>query len=291
MNKQREKLMADLQRLLETKDFKSEEDLRKFMNTMVGQKVPSFPKETLNKKEQAQDLVFEAYDLTPAKAKAKIEKALQLDSECIEAYEYLGSIEQTTEIAIVFFEKGISIGRQIFGGNYLKENKGMFWGFHETRPFMRCLQQYSECLYAMGKIKESVVILEEMIVLNPNDNQGARDQLLLYLIRLDENKKFMKYAKMYEDDSMAFALFNRALFAFKTEGASQNANKQLSKALQQNKHVAKRLLSNKIITELSDYYGFGDENEADYYVSCAQEVWQETDGAREWLKKQHAKLQ
>jgi tetratricopeptide (TPR) repeat protein len=285
MNKQHEKLIADLQRLLETKDLKSEEDLRKFMNTMVGEKIPSFPKETLNNKEQAQDLVFEAYELTPAKAKLKIEKALQLDPECIEAYEYLGSIERSIGIAIIFFEKGISIGRRIFGGNYLKENKGMFWGFHETRPFMRCLQQYSDCLYTMGEIKESVAILEEMIVLNPNDNQGVRDQLLLGLIRLDENKKFMKYAKMYEDDSMAFALFNRALFAFKTEGATENANKQLSKALKQNKHVAKRLLSNKIITELSDSYGFGDENEADYYASYAQEVWEETNGAREWLKK------
>jgi len=140
----------------------------------------------------------------------------------------------------------------------------------------------------MEKVKECVEILEEMIELNPNDNQGVRDQLLLYLIQLDENKKFLKYAKMFEEDRMAFSLFNRALFAFKTEGETENANKQLSKALKQNKHVSKRLLSNKSVKELTDSYGIGDEAEADYYAIFAQKIWETTKGAREWLKK-HAR--
>ena len=74
--KQHDKLMTDLQRLLANQDFKSEDDIRKFMDSMVGQKIPSFPKKALNFKEQAQDLVFAAYELTPAKAKVNIEKAL-----------------------------------------------------------------------------------------------------------------------------------------------------------------------------------------------------------------------
>ncbi|MBW7888786.1 MAG: hypothetical protein H3C35_10590 [Bacteroidetes bacterium] len=289
MSKEHNKIMTDLQRLLETQNFKSEDDVRKFMDNIIGQKIPSFPKEVLNFKEQAQDLVISAYELTPAKAKINIEKALQLDPDCIEAYEYLGSIERTAELASIFYEKGILIGRRIFGGKYLEEHKGMFWGFHETRPFMRCLQYYSDCLYRMGKVKECVAILEEMIELNPNDNQGVRDQLLLYLIQLDENKKFLKYAKMFEEDSMAFPLFNRALFSFKTEGDTENANNQLSKALKQNKHVAKRLLSNKPVTELADHYGFGDGNEADYYAHFAQHIWQNTNGAIAWLTKHSAK--
>lgn len=94
---------------------------------------------------------------------------------------------------------------------------------------------------------------------------------------------------MFEEDSMAFPLFNRALFAFKTEGETENSNTQLLKALNQNKFVAKRLLSNKPITNLADHYGFGDEDEADYYASYAQHVWAETKGARDWLKKHTTK--
>ena len=81
----------------------------------------------------------------------------------------------------------------------MKENKGMFYGIHETRPFMRCLHQCSFCLYAMGNTKECVKILEEMVELNPNDNQGVRDYLLLYLLEVDETEKFKKYAKQFDD--------------------------------------------------------------------------------------------
>lgn len=290
MSKLHDKVMTDLQRLLGTQDFKSEAEMRKFLDSIVGQQIPSFPKEALNFQEQAQDLVFDAYELPPTLAKKNIEKALRLDSNCIEAYEFLGSLEKSAEIACAFYEKGIAIGRQVFGGKYLEEHKGAFWGFHETRPFMRCLQQYSDCLYAMGKVKECVSVLEEMIELNPHDNQGVRDQLLLFLIQLDERKKFDKYAKMFKNDNMAFSLFNRALYAFKTEGETENANKKLQKALIQNKFVAVKLLAKKQISELANHYGVGDENEADYYTHFAQQIWQQTKGASDWLKRHSAKV-
>lgn len=45
----------------------------------------------------------------------------------------------------------------------------------------------------------------------------------LYLIQLDEREKFKTYAKMFKDDTFAIALFNRAPFAFKTEGQTDGA--------------------------------------------------------------------
>jgi len=288
MDKEHDKFMTDLHRLLGAQDFQNEDDLKNFMDKLVGKKIPSFSKNALTKKEQAQDLVLEAYELTPANAKKKIDKALALDPDCIEAYEYLGSSASTIEPAKVFFEKGIAIGRKLFGGDFLEKNKGMFWGLHETRPFMRCLQLYSEILYMMNKKKECVSILEEMIVLNPNDNQGIRDQLMLYLIELDETKKFEKYAKMYKIDEMAFSLFNQALFAFKTEGDTLKSKNKLQKALKSNKFVCEKLLSGLQVSELADHYSLGDENEADYYVESAQHIWKQTKGAIDWLKK-HSK--
>ncbi len=278
-------MMNDLHRLLESEKFESLDDLLKYVENLKGKKIPTVPKKSLNAKQQAQDLVYAAQDLSQTKAKVNIEKALELDPDCIEAYEYLGSVATRLESASMYFEKGIAIGRRIFGGKYLEESKGVFWGLHETRPFMRCLANYSNCLYTMGKKKECVAVMEEIIKLNNNDNIGVRDQLLLYLIELNEDKKFIKYAKMFEEDFMSFALFNRALFAFKSEGETENSKKLLQKALQQNKFVAKRLLSYRPIKTLTDYYGLGDENEADYYVSFAKEIWANIKGAKEWLKK------
>jgi len=96
--------MADLHRLLEKQNFKTEAEMQKYLDGLIGQQIPSFPKEVLKDKEEAQGLVFETYELPPDEARVNIELALQLDHDCIEAYEFLGIIESSTEIAMVFFE-------------------------------------------------------------------------------------------------------------------------------------------------------------------------------------------
>jgi tetratricopeptide (TPR) repeat protein len=284
MNKEREKLIADFHRLLDAQDFESEEDLKKFMDGLVGQKIPEFPKEILTNEEKAKNLVFEAYEADDDESTEKIHEALVLDPDCIEAYEYLAITEVSPLFASPYYEKGISIGRKRFGGEYLKEKKGMFWGIHETRPFMRCMFGYAECLHVVGRVEESVAVLEELIELNPNDNQGVRESLLLYLIELDDREKYMRYSKMYEDDISAFMLFNHALFAFMTEGPSNNTNDRLKKAVKSNKHVAQLLGSAKIESKLPETYRLGSKEEAVIYASVASQVWQNTQGALLWLK-------
>ncbi len=289
MSRKTDKTLTDLHRLLETQNFKSEAEVRNFLENVLGPSVPSLPKEALNAAEQAEDLVFAAYDLPPMQARQQIEKALHLHINCIAAYEFLGQLENSPQIAAVFFEKGIAIGRQMFGGQYLKEHKGFFWGFHETRPFMRCLQHYAHCLFAFDNVSECVAVYEEMIELNSNDNQGVRDQMMLYLIALNEKEKYLKYDAMFNEHSVAFPLFNRALFTFVTEGETAHANAQLQLALKNNKYVAAKLVSKKPITVQADSYSPGTASEADYYACFARTIWQTTNGAIGWLKKHSAK--
>lgn len=289
MDKKHDKLMTDIQRILGTQDFKSEKEMTDFLKKMMEDEIPSFPKEALSFEEQAQDLVFEAYELSPAKGKQKVIEALDIDPDCIEAYEYLASIEPVLEIRMAFYNMGITLGRELWGGEYLKENKGMFWGLHETRPFMRCMQAYADCLNSIGKTEESVKLMEEMLALNPNDNQGVRDLLMLNLIKLDEDEKFVKYLKMFNDEESAAHLFNNALFTFKTKGEGLDANRKLSIALKQNKFVAGQLLSKKENKTLPSTYSFGDVNEAHLYTFFAKHVWADIEGALTWLKKHNVK--
>lgn len=78
MSQEYNKLMTDLQRLLGTQDFQSEADLRKFMDSIVGQQISSSPNETLNPKEQAQDLVFSAYELPLVKQNRILKRLFNL---------------------------------------------------------------------------------------------------------------------------------------------------------------------------------------------------------------------
>jgi len=283
--RKQDKLFQDLQRILDSQEFKSEEDVRKFMEGLMGSPIPSFPKESLTIKEQAQDLIFEAAELSDEEGYVLAIKALQMDPDCIEAYEYLGSLEPIPHTAIIYYKYGIEIGKQIYAKTHFREGIGNFWMIHETRPFMRCMQSYGDCLVNMGRFQEAVSVYEEMIRLNPNDNQGVRDQLLLYVIRNNDFNKFRKYDKLYKDDPGAFASFNRALFAFKTQGSSTISNELLKKAVESNKYVIPGLLKKSIPDEFVEFYGTGDKNEAIYYCYFAHKIWHETTGAIDWIKK------
>ena len=285
MSDSHNKIMNDLRRLLESQNFKSEEDMRKFADSLIGEPIPSFPSDVLTDKEKAEDLVDEAYDLPSKKARENIDKALALDADCIPAYEFLAETNPNPPAVKVFLEKGITIGRRLFGGEYTRLNLGHFWGLIETRPFMRCMQSYADLIFFEGNIKGCSDILEELVTLNPNDNQGARDLLLLCLIDLDEKGKFRTYEKFYHEDSSSFALFNRALFAFKTNGAGENTNKKLKKALDHNHFVARKLTSKGAVNQLPHAYQIGSIEEADYYVHFARPIWHKTFGSLAWLKK------
>lgn len=277
--------LKDLHRLLDKQEFKSEKDLKQFLDSMLMKPIPEINDEELSKEERAQDLVEEAYELPIRDAIKNIDIALNLNPDCIEAYEFMGTVQSRIDSALSYFEKGVNIGKRIFGGNYLEKHKGHFWGLHETRPYMRCMYQYADCLYKSERKDSCIFVLEEMIELNPNDNQGVRDQLLLYLLEQNEFEKFGRYNRLFNEDGGAYTNFNNALYSFKNTGESDISYDLLKTAIEENKSVLPMLISSKLQTELPDSYGSGDKNEAKYYSVFAQRIWQQTPGAVKWLMK------
>lgn len=285
MDQKHNKMMADLNRLLKDKQFESKEELDAFLKELMGAPIPETPLEELSDKEKAEDLVFEAWELPAGQGIKNAKKALQLDPDCIAAYEFLASVQRDLISAKVYYSKGVETGRRLFGGDFLAENKGAFWGLHETRPFMRCMFQYSDCLYAEGKVRAAKDILEEMIELNPNDNQGVRDVLMLYLIELHEYEKFEKYSRQYKNDTMASHLFNKALYSYIRYGKGGVATRALNKAKERNPYVIPKLLAPFYDGPIPEYYGIGDNNEAIHYILIAHETWWKIGGAIAWLRE------
>ncbi|GHT74003.1 hypothetical protein AGMMS50262_06130 [Bacteroidia bacterium] len=286
-NKEHERMMTELSRLIGNQENLTQADLERIVDQFNSGK--TIPKTQLTPQQQAEDLVYEAYELISEdkieEAFNNIEKALKLNVDCIEAYEFLAQNAPDLEKHILALQKGIEVGKRIFGGKYLEKNKGHFWGVTETRPYMRCLQQLADVfLFSGNNIAEAVAILENLLELNPNDNQGARYQLFSALLELGEDDKFKKYDQIFSDEDSTFLLFNRALFAFKTKGKCTTSDNKLKAAIAANKYVAKKLLSKSQVRTVSDSYGWGDENEAKYYAIMAKKAWQKTDGALEWLK-------
>jgi tetratricopeptide (TPR) repeat protein len=236
--------------------------------------------------DQAQELMYDAWDAPDKRTRVRLaRKALEISLDCADAYVLLAldSAKSHAE-AMALYKAGVEAGERAIGKAMFKKEAGRFWGILETRPYMRALVGLANSLREVGKLDEAVEHYRDMIMLNPNDNQGIRYILLPCLVVLDRVKEAKDLLKQYNDDASAAWAYSRALLNYRKSGDSPVADKSLAAAIKQNGHVVKYLLGyRKVPKRLPDYYGFGDENEAIIYAHGNMAAWEASPGAVEWL--------
>jgi len=278
-----EKDLAKLMEAIKKQGFETTDDINNFLKNMQGQSLDDLPERT-DKKGHSQDLVYEAYEQPVSKGKKLVKQALELDPNNADAFNYLASIEKNIDKAIEQYEKAIKAGEKILGKKFFKEEKGHFWGMLETRPYMRAKVGLADCLYAKNEVDKAIKIYEEMLELNPGDNQGIRYLLSTLLLGKKDMTKFEKFIKESEDEDCAVWNYNNALYSFKKSGQTTKSEKILLQAYKSNEFVIDYMLGNKEMPkEQPQYIGRGDENEAISYVNGAWPIWNKTDGAFDWI--------
>lgn len=279
-----EKIMADLQRALEGHEFKSIEEADAFIQEMMASGgPPQVPGRT--PLEQAQDIMYEAWSASGKRRVQLALRALEISKDCADAYVLLAE-EAAADLvqAKKLYEKGVMAGERALGPQAFEQDAGHFWGILETRPYMRARFGLAHCLWLLGEREQAIEHYQEMLRLNPNDNQGVRYVLVNCLLEQGHDRQVEELLKRYKNDAAATWRYSRALWLFRQEGASKRANSSLRKAIEQNQFVPAYLLGRKRLPyRLPPYIGFGDENEAIEYVVGAMKAWRNTPGALEWL--------
>jgi tetratricopeptide (TPR) repeat protein len=163
---------------------------------------------------------------------------------------------------------------------------GHFWGVFETRPYMRARASLASCLWERGERGEAIAHYQEMLYLNPGDNQGLRYILQQCLFEEGLETELEQLLADYGDDASASWLYTRALFWFHKEGANKRALTRLKEALKFNPYVPDYLLGAKRLPRvLPEYMSFGDETEAAHYATEASHLWLQEKGAVDWLRQ------
>lgn len=281
-----EREMANLHRLLSEQNFATLEDADNFIAQTLarsGGRVPSRP--ARGPVEEAQDIMYEAWDAQGARRVALARKALEVSLDCADAYVLLA--EETARSlgeARKLYEQGVAAGERALGERMFREEAGNFWGILPTRPYMRARAGLALCLWALGERGAAVQHYQEMLRLNPNDNQGVRDMLANCLLELGRDDELGQLLKDYKEDASATWLYTWALWRFRQEGDGAEARQRLKAALKQNPHVPDYLLGRKRLPrELPALIGLGDEDEAVAYAAVAISNWRSTPGALDWL--------
>lgn len=236
---------------------------------------------------EAQDMVYQAWEEADWKRRVALARqALEIDPDCADAYVLLAEEETATEAARDLYAQGVAAGERSLGRKFFKEEAGHFWGILETRPYMRARAGLAQCLRDLGEKEAAVAHYQEMLRLNPNDNQGIRDLLATCLLDLGRDDDLDRLLRQYEDDASAGWAYARALLAFRRRGDTEEARKALWEAIKTNRHVPAYLLGKcRLPRTLPDLYGMGSEEEAILYAAHNLAVWKRTPGALEWLAR------
>lgn len=259
---------------------------RRAMEGMLSQFGSTYDDPQLN---DAQEIMYQAWDENnPAKRISLAHKAISISPLCADAYVLLAEEQaDTRKRALDLYKMGLKAGEEALGEEFFTENEGFFWGMLETRPYMRAREGVANILWDMGKFSEAIAHYQEMLKLNPNDNQGVRISLLNILLHLDRGDAVDELLADYEDSWTSEWRYTMALRTFILEGNSDLAQDDLHEALEQNPYVTDYLIGNKRIpNRLPDMISLGMESEAASYAALNLNYWKRTTGAINWLRQQ-----
>ena len=237
-------------------------------------------------------MIYDAWESDDSDEHIRLaETALKLDKNCADAYIILAELKaESPKESLEFYVKGIEAGKRSLGRDFEKF-KGHFWGFHETRPFMRAMAGYSETLWYEEERSKSIDVIKEMLELNPEDNQGMRHILITRLLILNRLPEAEKLYNEYKDDVSAQWHYSIAYLYFNKKSKRAYADNALRSALKYNPYVPLYLFGLVDMPDkMPDYVGIGDKNEAVYYATEAMELWAENEEAMKWFVEIYRKM-
>lgn len=276
----------EYEKLLRQKVFVSEKERAAFIDKLSNNILELPERDIETPKGKAIALVIAAKTVEVEEGFELAKKALSIDPECIDAYEFLGLEEEDDHKSIAYYKDGIKIGRRLFSGEYLNSNRGLFCSIPETRAYMKCLSGYSSVLFSLRMFEHAIQVYETILSLDIRDLMSVRHELMLALIRTGDIKRFRKYEKRYHDDPAIYMHFNRVLFSYMTTGDSETTNNLLNLAVARNRLVVPVLITlNKprVLPQLDQ----GEFSWAFGYSLIAKDTWIEVRGALSWLRSKH----
>jgi tetratricopeptide (TPR) repeat protein len=279
-----EKVFADLQRAIKERGLTSQEDVEAYLQALVGSDTLNGPKTPRTPLDRAQDLIYDAWEEEGERKIQLAQRALKISPDCADAYVVLAEEADTLEKARDLYEQGVTAGERAIGAEAFTEMRGRFWGVLETRPYMRARFGFAHMLWMLGERRQAVTQLQEMLRLNPSDNQGLRYVLMTWLAETGEDNALGELLQQYGGDISATWYYTYALWLYRAEGPSQRATEALRAAIKTNTSVPDYLLGRKALpADLPDVVGIGDDSEATSYTADAMLGWRASDGALTWL--------
>jgi tetratricopeptide (TPR) repeat protein len=282
-----ERVTAEAQRFLQGTLFESLEEANAALRERFSGPLDDLPSTATTPLEQAQDVMYQAFEARGRRRILLARQALELCADCADAYVLLAEESRGPERALALYEQGVAAGERALGPEVFAQEAGHFWGIVSTRPYMRARLGLAQSLEDLDRRDEAIPHYRELLRLNADDNQGVRYALLAALMLAGRDDETAALLAQFGDEDTALWRYGRALAVFRREGDSRAAREALREALRSNRHVPQYLTGDADWPDAPpDSYSPGSREEAAICDIELGEAWDATPGAITWLRAQ-----
>lgn len=116
------------------------------------------------------------------------------------------------------YHRAILLVEKDLDKEYFNEHKGHFWGIPKTCPFMRAKEGLAIFHDEYSDKAETKEHYEQLLELNPNDNQGIRYHLLRLYLEVEIYDLAERLLRQYKNDASTNFAFNEVLLHYFQDG-------------------------------------------------------------------------
>ncbi len=239
---------------------------------------------------RAQELAYDALETDSfEEALRLVHDALKLDPDCTDALRLMASLApMPLDNRILLMRDVVERAERNMGERFIEERTGSFWSTVSTRPYMRAKQHLGELLAEAGNLEGATAVFEQMLDLNPTDNQGMRYLLLgLYLATGQPEKASGLMSRSPGEEKFLGSFAWARVLERWLSGDPDGAKAALARARKVNPFAEAYIAGTRELPRHTpEYFRPGDESEAQ---TCAKELeaaWRSHPGFREWLRAQ-----
>ncbi len=228
-------------------------------------------------------------DADPKRAASIFMKLIDKYPEHMDAYHHLAlTLDRMGkgEEAFQTWKLAVDAALKFFPEHFSFEYDRLGWGFVENRPFLRLYYSFGLALMKRGETEKALDVLESMLALNPNDNQGARGLAVECYFILKRPEEVLSLCRQYPEEILEHLLYGRPLALFQL-GRFKEAGKALDLAIGNYPLIAAELLITKHRKPKgtqAEYVTLGGPDQAYLYWKENGRHWTETPGAIEFLR-------
>ncbi|MBE3518893.1 MAG: SEC-C domain-containing protein [Firmicutes bacterium] len=263
--------------------FESSDELERFFEPYKkAGKVPTV--EPASPFFEAQRIIYKTVGASPKRQVKLAKEALSVYANCADAYTILAGFEDNPEKKRSLLERACEVGKAALEdeGIVIGEEQRDLWSVLPGRPYLRAKLALANFLYETGEKREALSLYEEILRLNPGDNQGVRHILIALYLELGVLEEVRKFLRERRDDFPSWD-YAEAYLIYREKGDCPAARGALRRGFYKNPRIARYLLGEERLPEhLPESSAAGSDEEAQIISSLIMPYWRPTAAETSW---------